>query len=173
MALNKQQKQEVVEEVSQLLADSKMTVVAKYQGTGVKSMQQLRRDARESGTSVKVAKNRLVKQALSRVDNLKDVDSDALSGMLLYAFNSEDEVAAAQALAEFAKRNPTIEFVGAISAEGKMLSSQEVKELSELPGKDQLIAQVLSTLISPLNDSVEAASGNLHGLLDSLSAKAA
>lgn len=173
MALSKDKKHEVVEEVTEALQTSKMTVVAKYQGTTVKAIQQLRRDARAGGTKLRVVKNRLVVKALQDVASLKDVDTSALSGQLLYAFNSEDEVAPAQALATFAKQNPTIEFVGAITAQGKFISADEVKDLAGLPSKEQLIAQVLATLASPLNDTISGLSGNLHGMLDGIEAKAA
>ncbi len=172
MALTKTQKNDVIEEVSQLLADSKMTVVAAYQGTPVKAMQELRRAGRDNGTKLKVVKNRLVIKAIQGHDTLKDVDTSSLNGMLLYAFNSEDEVAPAQVLASFAKNQPTLEFVGAFSAEGKFLSADEVKALATLPSKNELIAQVIATLTSPLNDVTNALSGNLHGLLDGVEAKA-
>lgn len=173
MALTKDKKNEVVAGIADLLNASKMTVVTKYEGTTVKAMQALRREVRENGTTAKVVKNRLVIKAIQQNDKLKDVDTSALNGMLLYAFNSEDEVAPAQAIANFAKANPTLEFVCAISADGKFLSAEEVKALATLPGKDQLIAQVLATLTSPLNDSVNALSGNLHALLDGVAEKAA
>jgi large subunit ribosomal protein L10 len=172
MALTKDQKKEVVDEVSELLNSSKMTVVAKYQGTTVKAMQQLRLQARDNGTKVKIAKNRLFIKALQGNDSLKDVDTSSLQGMLLYAFNAEDEVAPAQSLNAFAKTNPNLEFVGAITAEGKFLSADEVKALAGLPGKNELIAQVVATLASPLNDVVSGLSGNLHALLDGVEAKA-
>lgn len=173
MALSKTQKNDVVSEVSDLLSSSKMTVVAKYQGTTVKALQQLRRDARANGTKVKVVKNRLVIKAVQANDTLKDVDVNNLRGMLLYAFNADDEVAPAQILKQFAKANPTIEFVGAISNEGKFLDAAAVKELADLPSKDALIAQVVATLLSPVNDVVSGLSGNLHALLDGVEAKAA
>lgn len=172
MALTRKQKNDVIQEVSQLLADSKMTVVAQYQGTPVKALQDLRRAGRDNGTKLKVVKNRLAIKAIQSNDALKDADTSALSGMLLYAFNSEDEVAPAQVLANFAKNQPTIEFVGAFSAEGKFLSADEVKALATLPSKNELIAQVIATLTSPLNDVTNALSGNLHGLLDGVEAKA-
>jgi len=172
MALTKDQKNQVVSDVAELLASSKMTVVAAYPGTTVKAIQQLRRDASENGTAIRVIKNRLVIKAVQQNDNLKDVDVSALNGQLLYAFNSEDEVAPAQALANFAKTNPSIVFVGAISAEGKFLSADDVKALATLPGKEQLIAQVVATLLSPVNDVTNALSGNLHALLDGVEAKA-
>lgn len=173
MALSKNQKNDVVAEISDLLNSSKMTVVAKYEGTTVKAMQDLRRQAKESGTKVKVVKNRLVIKALQANDTFKDVETSGLEGMLLYAFNSEDEVAPAQSLDTFAKANPTIQFVGAYNAEGKFLSADEVKALAGLPGKNDLIAQVMATLASPVNDVMSGLSGNLHGLLDGVEAKAA
>jgi large subunit ribosomal protein L10 len=172
MALTKQGKNDVVAEVSELLSTSKMTVVAKYQGTTVKAIQQLRKDAKANGTKVKVVKNRLVIKALQANDTLKGADVSELTGMLLYAFNSEDEVAPAQILKEFAKANPTIEFVGAVTAEGKFIDANDVKALADLPSKDQLIAQVIATLLSPVHDITNALSGNLHALLDGVGEKA-
>jgi large subunit ribosomal protein L10 len=172
MALTKDKKQEVVQEVIDLLSKSKMTVVAKYEGTGVKALQGLRRDAKQGGTTVKVVKNRLVIQALKGSDKLKGVDTTPFQGMLLYAFNGEDEVAPAQSLNNFAKQNPSLQFVGAINAEGEFLDADSVKALAVLPSKDQLIAQVIATLLSPVHDITNALSGNLHGLLDGIEAKA-
>lgn len=173
MALNKVQKNDVVAEVADLLKTSKMTVVAKYQGTTVKALQQLRRDAKANGTKVKVVKNRLVIKAIQGTDNFKDSNVAGLTGMLLYAFNAEDEVAPAQALHAFAKANPTIEFVGAFDASGAFMGAEDVKALATLPGKNDLIAQVVATLLSPVNDVTNALSGNLHALLDGVEAKAA
>lgn len=173
MALNKEQKNEVVSEIAELLSNSKMTVVAKYQGTTVKALQTLRKQARDNGTKVKVVKNRLVIKAVQQNDSLKAADTSALEGMLLYAFNAEDEVAPAKVLADFSKTNPSVEFVGAITPEGTFASADEVKALAALPGKNELIAQVIATLNSPVNDVMSGLSGNLHALLDGVEAKAA
>lgn len=173
MALTKQQKHDVVAEAADLFASSKMTVVAAYPGTTVKAMQQLRRQARENATSIRVIKNRLAIKAMSQNDVLKSADTGSLTGQLVYAFNSEDEVAPAQTIAQFMKANPTLTFVGAISADGRFLGADEVKALATLPGKNQLIAQVLATLSSPLDGVLGGLSGNLHALLDGVAAKAA
>jgi large subunit ribosomal protein L10 len=172
MALTKDQKKAVIDEVSELLNSSKMTVVAKYQGTTVKSIQDLRLSVRDNGTKVKVVKNRLFKKALEGNKTLKGVDSSLFEGQLLYAFNSEDEVAPAQGLNKFAKTNPSIEFVGAITAEGKFIGVDEVKALAILPSKNELIAQVIATLASPVHDVMNGLSGNIHALLDGIEAKA-
>jgi large subunit ribosomal protein L10 len=173
MALTRIKKEEVTSEITDLLNSSKMTVVASYKGTPVKALQALRKQGRENGTKLKVVKNRLVVKALQSNDSLKDADVSALKGMLLYAFNSEDEVAPAQILSTFAKTQPTLEFVGAISADGKFLSKEEVTALATLPSKEQMIAQVIATLLSPVHDVTNGLSGNLHALLDGVEAKAA
>jgi len=172
MALTKSKKDDVVKEVSELLATSKLTVVAKYQGTTVKALQSLRRDARGTGTKVKVVKNRLVIKALQSTTALKDVETSALEGMLLYAFNSEDEVAPAKSLNDFAKANPTLEFVGAITADGQFIGAGEVKALAVLPSKNQLIAGLINMLNAPINGVMSGLSGNLSSLLKGLEAKA-
>ena len=172
MALTKDKKQQVVDEVSALLNDSKLTVVAAYQGTTVKALQQLRRDARDGATAVKVVKNRLVIKAIEQNEALKDVDTSALKGQLLYAFNADDEVAPAKVLAEFAKTNPTLQFVGAIGTDGKFMSADEVKALATLPSKTQLIAGIINTLNGPVNGVMSGLGGNLHALLDGIAAKA-
>jgi large subunit ribosomal protein L10 len=172
MAISRQQKETIVTEVTDLLKNSKMSAFAQYQGLTVTELQELRRAAREADVTIKVVKNRLVRVALPQIDALKDVDASGLAGQLLYAFNSEDEVASAQVLANFAKTHPALQLMGALSAEGNLLSEAEVKALATMPSKNQLIGEVLATLAAPLNDTVGALSGNLHGLLDGLAAKA-
>ncbi len=172
MAISRDKKQALVSELSDLLGSAKMTVFAHYDGLTVADVQKLRRAAREQGVTIKVVKNRLVRVALSQNENLKSADTSSLTGQLLYAVSSEDEVAPAQALANFAKTNDALKLVGAFSAEGKLLVTDEVKALATLPSKNELIAQVLATLSSPVNDVMSGLSGNLHALLDGVEAKA-
>lgn len=172
MALTKAEKETVVNEVTELLTNSKMTVVATYQGIDVKAMQQLRRKAKENGTKVKVIKNRLVSRALKDNKTFADIDTSSFNGMLLYAFNDQDEVAAAQVLQDFAKSQSSLSFVGAISAEGKLVDAATVSALAALPGKNQMLAGLINTLSGPLQSAIGSLQGNLHGLLQGLEAKA-
>ena len=172
MALTKEAKQAIVKEVTSLLDDSKVTVMAAYQGTSVKAMQQLRRQAKESNSTVKVIKNRLVVKAIKESKHLKDVDTSVISGQLLYAFNSDDEVAPAQTLAAFAKKQPTIEFVGGITADGNILSADDLKALASLPSKDQLRGQLVGTISAPLTGFIGVMNNNICGVLNVLNARA-
>lgn len=172
MAISRDKKQSLVSELSELLGSAKMTAFAAYEGLSVADLQELRRAARETGVTIKVVKNRLVRVALEQSETLKTVDTSPLKGQLLYAMSTEDEVAPAQTLAQFAKTHDALKLAGAISAEGNMLSEAEVKALATLPSKNELIAQVLATLSSPLDGVMNGLSGNLHALLDGVEAKA-
>lgn len=173
MAISRDKKQSLVTELTDVLKDAKMFVFAQYEGLSVAELQTLRRSAREQNVQIKVVKNRLVRVALKENNQLKDADTSLLKGQLLYAISADDEVAPAQVLAAFAKKHAALQLIGAISAEGTLLATDEVKALATLPSKNELIAQVLATLSSPLNDVMGGLSGNLHGLLDGIEAKAA
>lgn len=172
MAITRDKKQSLVGELTELLGAAKMTVFAKYEGLTVADLQELRRTARENGVAIKVVKNRLVKVAMQQTDTLKNADTGAMSGQLLYAISNEDEVAPAKVLATFAKTHDALKLTGAISNEGKALDASELQALATLPSKNELIAQVIATLSSPVNDVMNGLSGNLHALLDGVSAKA-
>ncbi len=172
MALTREKKEQVVGDLEKLLANSKLTVVVKYQGTPVKAMQQLRNSAAADGTTLHVVKNRLFKKALCSNDILKGVDTSDLRGQLLYAFNKDDEVAPARSLADFAKTNPQIEFVAGITAEGQLLGANLVKDLASLPTKDVLRALLIDTISAPVSGFVNVLAGNVRGVLNVLNARA-
>ena len=173
MAISKDKKQTLVSELTELFASAKGTAVAKYQGISVAELQELRKAAREAGVTIKVVKNRLVRVAMGESDTYKAADTSALLGQLLYAFSADDEVASAKVLDEFAKTHPTLELVAGFSGEGLAQSDADVKALAGLPSKHQLIAEVVAQLLSPVHDTTNALSGNLHALLDGIGEKAA
>lgn len=172
MALSKDKKNEIVSELVELLNNSKMTVIAKYEGTTVKAMQNLRAQAEESDTSVKIVKNRLVIKALGQSEHHNSAQTEELKGMLMYVFNANDEVAPAQIVHNMAKTEKQLEFVGAFDAQGNFLSADEVKALAVLPSREEMIATVINTLQSPVRGVVSGLQGSLHGLLDAIAAKA-
>lgn len=172
MALSKEEKTKRVEEVKALLSSAKLTVAARYSGTSVKDMQALRTEAKAGGTTLLVVKNRLFKKALSDTGLSDAAKQLPLSGQLMYAFNPDDEVAPAQVLAKFAKTNPQIELVSGLNAEGQILEASDLQILANLPSKDQLRGQLISTLSAPFNNFVGALAANNRRILHVLNARA-
>ena len=154
MAISRDKKNTLVADLTELLKDSKMVVYAKYQGLTVAELQELRKLAREAGVKIKVVKNRLVKVAMKEIAAYKDTDASSLTGQLLYALGTDEDFDAAKVLTKFAKTHDKMELVGGFNGEGTSLSTEEVKTLGSLPTKNELIAQVVDTLLSGINGIV-------------------
>ncbi len=172
MAISKAKKDTLVSDLTTLLESAKLTAYANYQGLTVADLQDLRHTAREQGVKIKVVKNRLVKVAMNQIAVYKDTDTTGLTGQLIYAISDSDEVAPAKVLAEFAKTHDALHLLGGFSDSGHALNEAEITDLSKLPTKDELIAQVVAGLLSPLNDSVSALAGGISGILSGLENKA-
>ena len=171
MAISRDKKTELVAELKSSLENAKMVVFADYNGMSVKELQALRKAASAEGVKISVAKNRLVRVALGEVETYKELNPD-LTGQLLYAFSDADEVLPASVLDKFAATGVTLKMRGGLSGDGKVLAEGDVVALASLPSKNVLIGQVVNQLLSGVNDSVNALSGNLHALLDGVEKKA-
>ena len=172
MAISKDKKNELVADLTELLSSAKTTVYAKYQGLTVAELQELRKAAREAGVKIKVVKNRLVKVAMNNIAVYKDTDTTGLTGQLLYATSSEDEVAPAKVLANFAKDHDALNLLGGFSDLGAALTESDVKALAAMPSKNELIAQVVAQLLSPATDTISGLTGGLSGIVSGLEAHA-
>lgn len=172
MALTRSKKAEVIDRLDQLLADSKLTVVADYRGLTVAQAQDLRQRAKQNGSRVLVAKNRLVKQALSRQPALAQMPTDDLGGMLVYVFNSDDEIAPAQTIKSFCDQTKaSLQIVGAISPEGEFLDQSQVVRYASLPGREQLLGQILASLKAPLQKTIGALESPAQKVVGALKSK--
>ena len=172
MAISKAKKETLVADLTALLESAKLTAYARYQGLTVAELQELRKAAREAGVKIKVVKNRLVKVAMNEIGVYKDTDTTNLVGQLVYAISDTDEVAPAKVLAEFAKNHPALELAGGFNDAGKAMDQTEITTLAKMPSKNELIAQVVAQLLSPMGDTVSALSGGLSGIISGLEAKA-
>ena len=173
MAISKDKKNTLVADLTELMNSSKMTVYARYQGLTVAELQELRKKARENGVKIKVVKNRLVRVAMNSVAVYKDTDTTGLTGQLLYAISDTDEVAPAKVLAEFAKTHDILQIAGGFNDSGANLSDADVKSLASLPSKNELIAQVVANLLSPVNESISGIANGVSEIVSGLENKAA
>lgn len=147
MSLNRSEKEAVVSEVTTLAAKAQTLVLAEYRGIAVADMTRLRSTARDGGVSLSVLKNTLARRAVA--GGPFEVVSQQMTGPLLYGF-SEDAVAAAKVLAEFAKTNDRLVIRGGAFA-GKSLDAEGVKQLASIPSKEVLLAQLLGLMQSPVS----------------------
>ena len=147
MSLNKSEKQTVVADVSAQVARSQTLALAEYRGLTVAHLDVLRKQAREKGVYLHVLKNTLARRAVAGTPF--EVVAASMVGPLIYGF-SEDAVAAAKVLSDFAKGNDKLIVKGGAYA-GKALSADGVKSLAAIPSKEVLLAQLLGLMQSPIS----------------------
>ena len=147
MSLNRSEKEAVISDVTGLAAKAQTLVIAEYRGITVADMTKLRNAARSNGVSLSVLKNTLARRAVA--GSGFEVVSDQMTGPLIYGF-SEDAVAAAKVVAEFAKTNDKL-VIRAGAYGGKVLDVNGVKQLASIPSKEVLLAQLLGLMQSPIS----------------------
>ena len=147
MSLNKSEKQTVVTDVAAQAARSQTLALAEYRGLTVAHLDVLRKQAREKGVYLHVLKNTLARRAVAGTPF--EVASESMVGPLIYGF-SEDAVAAAKVLSDFAKGNDKLIVKGGAYA-GKSLNADGVKALASIPSKEVLLSQLLGLMQSPVS----------------------
>ncbi len=147
MSLDLNGKKAVVEEVSAQVAKAQTIVVAEYRGIQVSHLTQLRAKARTQGVYLRVLKNTLARRSVEGTQ-FADLSSE-MTGPLIYAI-SEDAVAAAKVIADFAKTNDKL-VVKAGSFAGKSLDKAGVVALASIPSREVLLAQLLGLMQTPVS----------------------
>ena len=146
MGLSLEQKQAMVSEVATKLQGAQSLIVAEYRGLNVERITQLRAKARTSGVWLRVLKNTLARRAVQGTPFEKL--SEKMVGPLMYGI-SQDPVAGAKVLSEFAKENELF-VIKAGAMPNAVMSAQDIKALAQLPSRDELIAKLLGTLQAPM-----------------------
>ena len=144
-----QLKQEAVNVVAQKLTSSASTIVVDYRGLNVAQVTELRKQLREAGVEFQVLKNSIVSRAIEGTDFA--ALNEVLSGPTAVAFSTEDAIAPAKILYNFAKTNEALQLKGGI-VDGKVISESEVKALAQLPSREGLLSMLLSVLQAPVRN---------------------
>jgi large subunit ribosomal protein L10 len=143
MALNLQDKQAIVAEVSEAAKGALSAVIADSRGVTVDKMTELRKLGREAGVYMRVVRNTLMRRVVEGTpfECLKD----AFVGPTLVAFSNEHPGAAARIFKAFAKENPNFE-VKAAAFEGELISAANIDRLATLPTYEEAIARLMSAM---------------------------
>jgi len=147
VGLDLENKKAVVAEVSAQVANAQTIALAEYRGIAVSDLTTLRAKARASGVYLRVLKNTLVRRALADTP-FADLAAQ-LTGPLIYGI-SEDPVAAAKVLNDFAKGNDKLTMRAGAYA-GKVLDKAGIQALASIPGRDELLAKLLGVMQAPVS----------------------
>ena len=166
--MKKEDKEQVVAELTERLRTSETLLVADYRGLTMPQIDALRSRLIESGARFTVVKNTLTRRAAEAAG--ADALLTLLEGPSAIAFLEADGdmVAAAKALADSARESRVLEIRGGVM-QGRVITAEEVQSLATLPPFEVLRSQVLAAIIAPLTaiaGLVNAPLQNLYGLLD-------
>jgi large subunit ribosomal protein L10 len=148
MPLSRSQKQELVGAYEQGLGEAPHVFLLGYKGISVPQVTELRSKVREVGAHYVVVKNRLAKRAISGKP-LHALEGE-LRGPTAVAYSEDDPVALAKALTDFAKTAPMLEFKGGL-LNGQQVAAEQIKDIANLPSREELIAKLLFLLQSPIS----------------------
>ncbi|KRP07986.1 MAG: 50S ribosomal protein L10 [Methylophilales bacterium BACL14 MAG-120920-bin58] len=146
MSLNLDEKKAVVAEVSKQIENAQSMILAEYRGVDVGDMTSLRAKARNSGVYLKVLKNKLVKRAVENTP-FSSLSEDMV-GPLVFGI-SDDPVAAAKVLNDFAKENDLF-VIKSGAMPNERLDANAIKALASLPSREELLAKLLGTMQAPI-----------------------
>ena len=168
MAVSRSKKEEVLSELIKKLEKAVAIVFVKNSGLTVEELSALRKELRKQKNDFKIAKKTLIKKAMLEV-GYPEADDSMFDGAVGVTFSFDDEVAPAKALHDFAKTHDKLELLGAVLEKNKVLSKKDVLALATLPSKEQLIAQLVGTMKSPISGFHGVLSGTLRGFVQVVS----
>lgn len=151
------QKAQTIEQATEKYQKAAGVLFTEYRGLKVGELQALRKELRAKGGDLQVIKNTLFKLAAG--EDAAKLTEDLTSGPTAVAFVYENESDCAKVLMDFAKTNKNLVVKGGL-INGKVMDAQSVENLSKLPPREVLIAQVIGAIAAPLS--------NLVGVIEAL-----
>ena len=143
-----ERKQELVNQIAEEIKASSSVVIADYRGLNVAEVTELRNNMRNEGLTFKVYKNSLVRRAMEQA-GIEGLD-EVLTGPNAFAFSTDDAVAPARVLNDFAKEHENLDL------EGKVADQAEIKAIATLPSREGLLSMLLSVLTAPMRNTALA-----------------
>lgn len=150
--LNLEQKQAVVEEMSQIIAASNAVIAATYHGTSVTQMTELRALARERNVRVKVVKNTLARRSFEGTEF--DCLRDGLKGPIVLVFSQNDQSDAAKLVNDFIGEHENTLQVTMVALPNQLLGESGLKQLASMPTRDEALAMLMSVMQAPISKFV-------------------
>lgn len=150
------QKATQIDQLTDRLSRSQLTIIADYRGLSVAGLQDLRARLRPVDAEFKVAKNTLTRIAAERA-GIEGLEPQ-LEGPTAIMFAFGDPVAPAKAMSDFARASRILTVRAGIM-NGQILSAADVEAISTLPPREELLGKLVGLLASPMSRTVGVLSG--------------
>jgi len=162
MAVTRQKKEEALQELIEKFSKSKSVVFAGYRGLDVTGISDLRGKLRDADAEMKVAKKTLID--LAAKENKLEIDPSFMEGPVAATFSYEDAMSGIKVLFNFAKENDKLQLLGGV-IDGKVVGPEVIKEYAKLPGREELLAKLLGSMMAPVSGTVGIFSNLIAGFV--------
>ncbi len=149
MATTRQQKEVTLQELKDKFGRAKSVAFGQYAGMTMEQLSKMRKQMRENNVEFKVAKKTLFK--LAAKDQGLELSDDLLPGTIGAAFSYEDGIAGPRIIKKMGKEVEVLKLMGGIM-EGQVLSIAQMKEIADLPSKQELLAKLVGLMRAPLQN---------------------
>ncbi len=148
----RKEKQLLLDEIKEKIDEFSSFIVMNYEKLSANNAHHFRSQLISAGGEWEVVRKKLLLKALKEADIA--IDESTLEGHIALVLAKESVVESAKLVFQFSKDHADIFSVLGGYIEGKMYSGDEVKTLSNLPGKDQMRSELLGLLQAPLSQTL-------------------
>jgi large subunit ribosomal protein L10 len=166
MALNKTQKQEILDDLKDKIAKQKAMILVGITGLKVKDVSGLRKKLKAADGNLKVIKKTLIEKAFK--ENKLDFDKNKYKEEMAVAFGFKDEIVPAKTVYQAGLANEKLKILGGF-IDNKFNEAESIIALAKLPSREELLAKLVGSLSAPVSNFVYALNYNIKGLVHILS----
>ena len=159
MALTKEQKQKIIENLKEKIQKQKAIIFVDFKGLETKDLVILRKQLKETGGELKVAKKTLLGIAAK---NLEAVIKK-LKGQIALVLGYQDQISIAKILYNFSKENENLKILAGF-LENQIVEKEKIIELAKIPSREELLTKLVGVVSSPLSKFTYVLKENIRGL---------
>lgn len=168
MALTKEQKKKIVDDLKDKIKKQKVMILVSFTGLKVKDFFELKKKLKSVNSQIKVIKKTLLNLVLKEFSPDFSQELAKFKTQIAMVFGFEDEISPAKVLHQFALGNQNLKILGGYF-EKKLRESEEIITLAQLPTKNELLAKLVGSIEAPVSNFVYVLQANIKGLIFVLS----
>lgn len=154
MALTKEQKTKQIKDIKEKVSNQKSIVFVDFAKVPSKDMFVLRKNLKQEGCNLKIAKKTLVRVAFGQSNiSFWNKIASSIPGQLALVLGIEDEIAPARIANKFAKDHESFKILGGIF-ENRFIEREKVLVLANLPSRNELLGRLVGSIASPMTNFV-------------------
>lgn len=149
--MNRTAKEQEVERIKQTLTKAQLAILTDYKGLAANDFNALRKKLREKESKINVVKNRLAKIAVKGTE--QEALTDHFEGTTAVTTSEGDPTGPAKVITKFAKEHEQVR-IKAATMNGRLISVADIQALASLPGREELIAKLMGSMMAPIKNWV-------------------